>query len=125
MRLVCQHWGNTKEEKPRVVFLHGMGGTGALWRPIAAGLEDHFEILAPDQRGHGASRVTATPGGRDAPSYTPLDYGRDVVETLDALKFHPTWIVGHSMGVRTACAAAYLKPEWIQGLVLLIWVFRA
>jgi pimeloyl-ACP methyl ester carboxylesterase len=96
-----------------------MGGTGALWRPIAAGLEEEFEVLAPDQRGHGKSQIQQIPGGRSLPSYTPLDYGQDVIETLDALQFHPTWIVGHSMGVRTAVAAAHLRPEWTQGLVLI------
>ncbi len=104
---------------PRIVFLHGMGGTGALWRPIAASLEETAELLALDQRGHGKSQIPHTPGGRVAPSYTPLDYGNDVIETLGNLHFHPTWIVGHSMGVRTAVAAAHLCPKWVQGLVLI------
>src|SRR5687768_17719997 len=43
--------------RPKILLLHGMGGTGALWRPLAAALEDHFEILAPDQRGHGGSQL--------------------------------------------------------------------
>jgi pimeloyl-ACP methyl ester carboxylesterase len=88
-----------------------MGGTGALWRPVGAVLEDRFEVLAPDQRGHGGSRPAA--GG-----FAPLDYGRDVVETMEWLGFHPAWLVGHSMGVRTACAAAHLRPDLLCGLVL-------
>jgi len=88
-----------------------MGGTGAIWRPLAAGLESQFDILAPDQRGHGDSRI-------DSATYTPLDYGRDLIETMASLSFHPAWILGHSMGVRTAAAAAHLKPEWVRGLVL-------
>src|SRR4051794_24138173 len=97
-----------------------MGGTGALWRPIAASLENHFWIMALDQRGHGGSRLVRAPGGRNAQheDYTPLSYGRDVIETLEAESFHPTWLIGHSMGVRTACAAAHLRPEWVRGLVL-------
>jgi pimeloyl-ACP methyl ester carboxylesterase len=96
-----------------------MGGTGALWRPIAAGLEDEMQILALDQRGHGSSRITQVPGGRLNPGFTPLDYGQDIIDTLDSLHFHPTWIVGHSMGVRSAVAAAHLRPEWFQGLILI------
>ena len=96
----------------RITFLHGMGGTGALWRPIAASLESHYSLLALDQRGHGGSRP-AQPA-----TYTPLDFGRDVIETLGIQNFHPTWLIGHSMGVRSACAAAHMKPEWIQGLIL-------
>ena len=102
-------------ESERILLLHGMGGTGSIWRPLAASLEEQLPVLALDQRGHGKSRVTS---GRTAPEYTPLAYGRDVVETLDQLNFHPTWVVGHSMGVRTACATAHLRPEWIRGLIL-------
>lgn len=123
MNLHYQLWrsaGNVQRPPiQRIIFLHGMGGTGALWRPIGAGLEDEFEVLAPDQRGHGKSQVPHIPGARTEPQYTPLDYGRDVIETLDTLKFHPAWIVGHSMGVRTACAAAHLRPEWFKGLILI------
>lgn len=110
MLLAHQLWNASGAEK--IVLLHGMGGTGTLWRPVAATLEDHYALLAPDQRGHGRSQFPAS-------SYTPLDFGRDVIETLEKLEFHPAWLVGHSMGVRTACATAHLKPEWIRGLVLI------
>ncbi|MEO5970090.1 MAG: alpha/beta hydrolase [Bdellovibrionia bacterium] len=111
---------STQSDIPRIVLLHGMGGTGALWRPIGAALEDTWAVLAPDQRGHGRSQIRKA-GASDAQmneSYLPLDYGQDVIDTLASLKFYPTWIVGHSMGVRTALAAAHLKPDWFQGLVL-------
>lgn len=117
MKLHLEQWSAQKTSRGRILFLHGMGGTGALWRPIAAGLEDDFDSVAPDQRGHGKSRPI--PSGEDT-DFSPLAYGRDVVATLeDATQPHyPTWIIGHSMGVRTACALAHLKPEWTQGLVL-------
>ncbi len=105
--------------KARLVFLHGMGGTGSLWRPVAATLEHEYEILAPDQRGHGKSQIPTQAGARETPQYTPLHYGKDVIETLDETGFHPAWLIGHSMGVRTACAAAHLRPDWIKGLVLI------
>ena len=111
MELACQTWKSQNTET-KVVLLHGMGGTGRLWRPIAAGLEDQFTILAPDQRGHGKSQTKQS-------SYTPIDYGNDLVETLTARNFHPAWLVGHSMGVRTACACAHLNPKLVQGLVLI------
>ncbi|MGK5084545.1 alpha/beta hydrolase [Bdellovibrionota bacterium FG-1] len=106
--------------QPRIALLHGMGGTAALWRPVAASLENHYSLMAFDQRGHGKSRIAQPAGGRESSSggYTPLDFGQDVIETLAAQNIHPTWLIGHSMGVRTACAAAHLKPEWIQGLIL-------
>jgi pimeloyl-ACP methyl ester carboxylesterase len=100
------------DDATRILFLHGMGGIGSLWRPIAASLEDHYSILSVDQRGHGKSV-----GPKE--NFSPLDYGRDVVETLSETQFHPTWIVGHSMGVRTAMATYHLKPSFIRGLILI------
>jgi pimeloyl-ACP methyl ester carboxylesterase len=122
MELAFQLWpSQSRQAATKLVLLHGMGGTGALWRPVAASLENHYTMMAFDQRGHGQSRVSTPSGGRDAHAegYTPLDYGRDVIETLEKQDFHPAWLIGHSMGVRTACAAAHLKPEWIQGMILI------
>ncbi len=102
------------QEKEKILLLHGLGGTGALWRPIASTLEEEYSLLAPDQRGHGKSQTLTPPGA----SYTPVDYGQDLVETLEKLNFYPTWVIGHSMGVRSACALAYLRGDWIRGLIL-------
>lgn len=122
MLLAYKLWPTQRDSeraRDKILLLHGMGGTGALWRPIAATLENDFDILAPDQRGHGGSIVPTVPGARSKPGYSPLDYGRDVIETMESLAFHPAWVVGHSMGVRSACGAAFLKPEWVRGLVLI------
>lgn len=116
MELGYQRWPvapkPSSHGKPKLVFLHGMGGTGSLWRPVASSLENDFEILAPDQRAHGRSRAPQS-------SYTPTDFGQDLIDTLEATDFHPAWIVGHSMGVRSAVAAAHLRPEFAQGLILI------
>jgi pimeloyl-ACP methyl ester carboxylesterase len=119
MELFCHFWPAESQEDQKVVFLHGMGGTGALWRPIAAALETHCSILAPDQRGHGKSQIPSATASRNPARYTPLDYGRDLAETLDARGFYPAFVVGHSMGVRTACAFSHLRPDRVRGLVLI------
>ena len=99
---------------PGLVLLHGMGGTGALWRPLAVDLERDFTVYALDQRGHGASRPA-----NDGRGFSPLDFGQDVIDTLDAQGAEPVWLIGHSMGVRTAAAAAFLRPELVSGLILI------
>jgi pimeloyl-ACP methyl ester carboxylesterase len=104
--------GENPAKKSRILLLHGLGGTGALWRPIAASLEDEFDILALDQRGHGKSQNPSLT------RYLPEDYGQDIVETLTHLKFSPVLGVGHSMGVRSLVAAAHLRPELFSTLVL-------
>lgn len=98
----------------RIVLLHGMGGTGSLWRPLAIALENHpISILSPDQRGHGKSQIAYST------HYSALEYGKDLIETLEEACFSPTWILGHSMGVRSAVAAAFLQPERVKGLFLI------
>ena len=118
MELFANLWAAKHEEKAKILLLHGMGGRGSLWRALAANLEEKFSILAPDQRGHGGSQASNFPVGLSSQTYTPLDYGQDVVDTLNSKKFFPAWVVGHSMGVRTAAALAHLQPDWVSGLVL-------
>ncbi|HAR42366.1 MAG TPA: hypothetical protein DCS07_07000 [Bdellovibrionales bacterium] len=119
MKLHFVSWNFTEKNHQqgieRITFLHGLAGTGKLWRPIAASLEKDFAIMALDQRGHGESRTIPN----DEPGYSPLEFGRDVIETLQAEDFSPSWIVGHSMGVRSACAAAHLNPQVVKGLILI------
>lgn len=112
MKLAYKLWKSQQTEAGKITLLHGMGGTGVLWRPIAALLEEHYSVLAPDQRAHGNSQSP------DLTSFAPIDFGQDLIETLDSLQFHPTWLIGHSMGVRSATAAASIRPDWIRGLIL-------
>jgi pimeloyl-ACP methyl ester carboxylesterase len=99
---------------PVLVFLHGMGGTGRIWRPIASALEDRFDCIAPDQRGHGGSRHIP-PGEEDC--FHAEDYARDVSALLRDLGVSRYLLIGHSMGVRTALALARSEPERVQKLI--------
>lgn len=105
----------TSPERPKLVLLHGMGGNGSLWRPVGAALENDADLLCPDQRGHGESRV---PGPTTVEDYAPEVFGADVRDTCAAEGFSPAWVIGHSMGVRTACGYAKLSPAAVSGLIL-------
>lgn len=120
MKLFLNTWPAQKTQKGRLLMLHGMGGTGALWRPLAASLEDTITCLAPDQRGHGKSQgIGRSRNPSIPPSYSPLAYGEDLVALLEESEHRPLYVLGHSMGVRSACGLAHLKPEWVQGLILI------
>ncbi len=119
MILHSECWGASESasnsEKKKLVLLHGLGGNGRLWRPLAASLEDEYSILAPDQRGHGQS-TNLVENDREA---SALAYGKDIMETMKHFNHYPSWVLGHSMGVRTALGLCQQVPEWIQGLVLI------
>ena len=117
MKLATKEWGT--EHSTNLVFLHGMGGVGALWRPIAAVLEDHYRIIAVDQRGHGGSRPVPFDARAQRPDFSPAAFGSDVIETLSDMQVSKAFFVGHSMGVRTAVACAHLDPDRVQGLALI------
>ena len=117
MQLASKRWPAHEPSVPsssRMLLLHGLGGGGNLWRPLAAALEEQVDLLAPDQRGHGNSRSAPL----EAQDYTPLHYGQDLVDTMEAQNFYPAWVLGHSMGVRSALGLAHLRPAWVQGLIL-------
>ena len=56
-----------QEGQPKLVFLHGVMGSGANWRKITSLLQDRFQILTFDQRGHGRSFKPKS-------GYAPEDY---------------------------------------------------
>lgn len=95
---------------PPVALLHGLFGQarnlGALQRRLASG----HRVLALDLRNHGASPHAA---GMD---YSTL--ATDVLETLAARDAWPAALVGHSMGGKTAMAAALLRPAAVRSLLV-------
>jgi len=101
------------------LFVHGLGGTHKLFRPVVAGLEAHFHTVSVDQRGHGQSLVPS-----DELNFSPLTMGRDLLTTLEDVNASYSTnfrviVVGHSMGVRSAAALAHLAPpDQIAALVL-------
>lgn len=107
------------EKSPtRISLLHGLACTRQVWEGLSPRLEKEFALLIPDQRGHGASRTDLSAKTESSLGFGPLDYGRDLIDTLQAANFSPSWIIGHSMSVRTACAAAHLRPASVSGLIL-------
>src|SRR5512135_2152018 len=85
--------GNEKGAK--VVFLHGLMGSGVNWRKIAQSLEADYQVLIFDQRGHGRSFQPSS-------GYAPEDYANDLALILEELRWEKILLVGHSMGGRNA-----------------------
>ena len=109
---IAQHVVRTGGKKPHVVLLHGLTGSGACWTPLARALEEDFDVVMPDARGHGGS-------GASAEGYRYDVLAADVVSLMDALGLTaPAFLVGHSMGGMTAAVVATQNPGRLRGVIL-------
>lgn len=105
------HYLRTGGDKPPVILLHGLMLSGACWTPLARALEEDYDVVMPDARGHGKS---------DAPDhgYRYDDLAADVVSLIDTLGLATPVLLGHSMGGMTAAVVASWNPKRLRGLIL-------
>jgi pimeloyl-ACP methyl ester carboxylesterase len=94
----------------RVLYVHGTGCSGAVWRPHMAALADCCASVAIDLPGHGES---AGPGFRGV-----ADYAHAVEALAEVLGWHRFVLAGHSMGGAVALLTAIYRPELLAGLIL-------
>lgn len=105
------HYLRTGGDKPTVVLLHGLMLNGACWIPLARSLEENYDVVMPDARGHGYS-------GAPDHGYRYDDLTADVVSLIDMLGIANPVLLGHSMGGMTAAVVASRNPKRLRGLVL-------
>jgi 3-oxoadipate enol-lactonase len=97
-------------DAPPVLLLHALGRDGADWLPVAGALGADHRLVAPDQRGHGAS---PRPG-----RYSSELFRDDALALLDALELDRVDVVGHSMGGTVAYLLAAAHPDRVGRLVI-------
>ena len=97
-----------------VMLVHGFGGSSKAWGEAAlAGIARSHRTLAVDLHGHGAS------GDPVGPDRLGLEAVLDDLErVLDAAGVDSCPWVGYSMGGRLTLAAALLRPERLERMVL-------
>jgi len=105
------HYLRTGRSKPPLVLLHGLTGSGACWSPLARALEDEYDIVMPDARGHGSSSTPLN-------GYRYQDYANDVVGLIHELGLATPVVLGHSMGGMTAAVMASQVGTAIRGVIL-------
>lgn len=98
---------------PVVVLAHGFPELAYTWRHQIPALADAgYHVLAPDQRGYGASSKPDAVG-----AYTVVDLSADVVGLLDDVGAEQAVIVGHDFGGVVAWGAPLLHPDRFSGVV--------
>ena len=97
---------------PRVVLLHGLGGTQAMWQPVAELLaREGVPSLRVDLLGYGASMGIGT-------QFLPRDQAAALARLLDTQAGGPVALVSHSYGALVAVALARSRPDLVKELVL-------
>lgn len=105
------HYLRTGGDKPPIVLLHGLMTNGACWTPLARMLEEDYDVIMPDARGHGNS---------SAPNkgYCYYNLANDVLSLIEILGLKGPMLLGHSMGGMTAALVASRNPKRLRGLIL-------
>ncbi len=93
-------------DRPPLLIVHGLFGSGRNWGVIAKRLSDDRLVRAVDMRNHGASPQAEDHG------YEEL--AEDLAGAIDE-----GWdILGHSMGGKAAMALSLTRPEKVRRLVV-------
>ena len=100
-----------------VVLIHGVGLNKEMWGGQIVGLAPHFQVIAYDMLGHGASPRPEPGTGLDG-------YAAQLKELLDHLQLPQATVIGFSMGGLVARAFALHYPQQLEGLVILNSVFN-
>lgn len=97
---------------PRVVLVHGLGGSHLNWDTFAPLLVPHARVLAIDLPGFGRSE----PGARRATVHANVEV---LHRFLQQVAGESAVLVGNSMGGMISILAKAAHPEAVHGLVLL------
>jgi len=109
VRLRYAHQG--PKNAPALLLLHGYTDSWFSFNRVLNLLPQHFQVIVPDQRGHGDS---------DKPDsgYEMDQFAADAFELMDTLEIKRAAVAGHSMGSFIAQRMAMRAPARVSHLVL-------
>jgi pimeloyl-ACP methyl ester carboxylesterase len=94
-----------------LLLIHGLAGDHSAWAPQIAAWRDRFYVIAPDNRGAGASAQVDEP-------VSTQDLARDMLGLLDHLGIDKAHVVGRSMGGAIGQHMALLAPGRVRSLAV-------
>lgn len=106
MQLHYQHEGSGHP----LIILHGLFGMSDNWITHARNLSEHFSVYALDQRNHGKS-----------PRHNVFNYEAmvdDLHEFMETHSLDSAYLLGHSMGGKTAMQFAFDYPQKVDKLIV-------
>jgi len=111
MTLEVQAGGRADGEP--ILLLHGFPESHRTWRGVAPDLARDFRVIAPDQRGFGASDKP-----QEVEAYKTDLILEDLIALADALGLERFTLVGHDWGGAVAWLAALRHPDRLSRLVI-------
>jgi pimeloyl-ACP methyl ester carboxylesterase len=94
-----------------VVFIHGLGWDHRSWRPQLTALEDDYEVVAYDYRGHGDTH------GSGASVRSIPQLADDLHALVEELGIERPVLCAHSYGGLIAAEYAIQYPDAVSGIV--------
>ena len=107
MNLHYRHYGSGTP----LIILHGLYGSSDNWITIARQLQEHYTVLLPDLRNHGASPHT--------PTHTYEEMVDDLMQFYEETNTKDAYLIGHSMGGKVAMRFAAEHPEKVNRLMII------
>ena len=105
--------------KPTLLLVHGMVvSSGLNWFRLFPALSRHFNIIAPDVRGHGRS-------ARGSERFTFERAADDLAALIEEVECGPVIAVGYSMGGAIVQYLWRRHPQHVAGLVLAATNYKA
>lgn len=98
---------------PTLVLLHANPGDSRDFDAVFAPLAEHFDVIAPDWPGYGASTPPAAPERASAMYFCGVLSG-----FLDALGIGRAMFIGNSLGGYVATSLAIAQPDRVAKLLL-------
>ncbi len=99
---------------PRVLLLHGFPEAAFIWQPLMTALAGEAHVLAPDQRGYGASDA---PGSVAA--YRARTLVADIAELIETTGGPVDLLVAHDWGGAVAWNLAAACPQLLRRLLII------
>ena len=105
------YWRTGGDNKPPLVLAHGSSDDGLCWTNLAREIQDGYDIIMFDARGHGLSDPPT-------PSDPPDVQVEDLAGLIKALKLERPILMGHSMGSASVAHFAAKYPDIPRAVIL-------
>jgi pimeloyl-ACP methyl ester carboxylesterase len=107
------------DSRKTLVFIHGLTTTCSGWEPFETALENDFNILTYDLRGHGFSKRY-----RNCADYDLKNLADDLRALLDYLGIHSCSLVSNSIGTLVALLYIHYYPGTVRTNLLLAPIYK-